>query len=369
MCIQEMQHSLALKDLSCFRTYDGHQSGNATLHNQYAPLLNSGFSRYEVGNEYVCASANSKRTFTSILEEPGADYGVYMRNQIQKFESEIRKNGLWKVVLEMVPQHDQCVVYLRKLWDDVYSQTGVDTIPVALATLIYYIVCVTLKRMQMVKVNQHAIQLNNIIQQHEDNLEQSEDNLKQQHFRNFMMKFHSTVDVKNLINELQELSKMIETTISEISREVPPPTQYDFSSISISAHELTRTQDSIWSLMQDAPTKSLWSDFKDTLGIKKAQTVVHDMSTQAITDSLKIVHDHQYIYDLSESQKFEYLREYGLLYNYDTPTESPHTCQQVFSMATPSNPIPPFLSFRHTSRQPQCAVTRGKTIENRSVGR
>jgi len=90
-----------------------------------------------------------------------------------------------------------------------------------------------------------------------------------------------------------------------------------------------------------------------------------DISTQAITQSLQTVHEFQYIYDLSKSPKTDFLREYGLLYGPETPKESPITCQKMFLMdtATPNNP-PLFPSFRHTNRQPQCAVTRGKTLQN-----
>ena len=101
LCIHEMQHTLALKDLSCFNAYNRHRDNNATIHKNYGHLLDSGFSRYKVGTDYVIASANSKHgpiysdnsMFTSILEVSGEEYILYIRNQIEKFENEIRKNG------------------------------------------------------------------------------------------------------------------------------------------------------------------------------------------------------------------------------------------------------------------------------------
>ena len=351
MCTHEMQHALALKDLSCIRAYDGHRGDNATLQDHYSPLLDSGFSRYEVGNEYVRASANSKHgaiysdngMFTSILEEPDKDYSLYMRLQIERFESEIRKNGWWKVVLEMVPEHDQCVVYLQELRDSVRPRRGVDTIPVALATLVYYIMRVTLKRTKSRIGNDSSFALL---------------------LRDRRMKLDAAEKINEIIKELTELSMMVETTISEVSHELPPS-----SEITISAYE--NTHDSVWSRMQDAPTQCKWSDFKDSLGIKKVQTVAYDMtssvSKQAITQSLKTVHEFQYIYDLSKSGKTEFLRDYGLLYGPTLASEAPVTCQKMFSIdaATPSL----FSALRYTHHQPLCAVVEGEiTINNHCLG-
>ena len=363
-CIHEMQHSLPFKDLSCFRGYDAYRGGNATLRDHPGALLDSGFSRFEVGNQYVRASANSKQgsiysdngTFTSILEEQGADYSVYV--QIRKFESEIRKNGLWKVVLEMVPEHEQCAVYLRKLWDSVYQHRSGKETPVALACLIYYIVRITLKRMKTVQANQNDMNVNNGRKQHQHLL-------KDEHFTNFSMEFHATESIDDVITELRELSMMIAITISEISQEVPQSAKQAFSEISISAHEFANTHDSVWSRMQNAPTQSMWRDFKDTLGIKKPQTVVDDMSAEAVIESVHTVHKLQYIYDLSKHEKTELLREYGLLYGPETPTESTLTCQKM--MSTHAAAKNPFTTLRYTKAPSTCSVTRGNRLDSESV--
>ena len=353
-----MQYSQPSNDLSCFRASNAYRGGNATLRDHYGALLDSGFSRFEIGNEYVRDSANSKHgaiysdngTFTSILEEPDADYSVYMRNQILRLESEIRKNGLWKVVLEMVPEAEQCALYLRKLWDDAYSQRDDDKIKIALATLIYYIVSVTLKRMKTRK----AIQI-------DMDTEQGEEFSNDRYFKS-LIKIQATEGINDIIKELNELRLMIETTISEISHEVPRPPQHTFSEISITSYKPTNPHDSVWSRMQDSHTQSLWSDFKDTLGVRKSQTVVDDMSAQAIIESVHTVHKLQYIYDLSTHEKTELLREFGLLYSSETATESPLTCQNMFSTHAASKP--PLTNLCYTKRPLQCAVTRGNRLDN-----
>ena len=288
MCRHEMQHALASKDLSCFRAYNGHRGDNATLHAHNAPLLDSGFSRHKVGNEHVRASASSKHG--AMYSDNGMSTSEYMHFQIEKFESEIRKNGWWGVVSEMVPQHDNCHVYLTELWDSVCPRRGVDTIPLALATLVYYIVNLSLNRMKS------RVETANSFAMH-------------------------------CIKTLTELRTRVETRIS--ARENP--------------------HDSVWSRMQDAPDKGQWNDFKSRLGIEKA--AVDSLNTQAIAQSLKKVHEFQYIYDLSKSEKTEILREYGLLFSPPTVNLTPVTCQKSFLMDAP---------LRYTNYQPLCAVTRGK---------
>ena len=357
--LYELQHSMELQHLQRFSTHNGQIGGNATLYNNFNPLPVSRFPIYPIGTDHVFASANSKNgpiysnndMFTSILEELDEEYILYIHNKIKNFESEIRQNGLWKVVLEMVPEHNQCVVYLQQLWDSVRLERGVDTIPVALATLIYYIVRVTLKRMRMLKANQ--------TEQREE-FEIFRDELIRDRTRNF----HVVESIDHVIKELNELSMMIGTTISEISNEVPLAAQCAFSEIAISADVLENKHDSVWSRMQDAPTQSTWYDFKDSIGIKKVKKVVGDMTAQAIKQSLHKVHEFQYIYDLSKSQKTEFLKEYGLLYSSETPTESPVTCQTMFAdhPATFKNPSSHYAPLRYTNHQPLCNVTRGKPL-------